>query len=230
MQVILNNKSCGGAALKKWARVSKSLKLNKATHELIEVLLQVCRLIEKANESDDPFQSYKLKKNEMVRLLKRGSEITQNLQFRNYLISLSECIVNEDYTKCFSDWLNVKDRTIDLIIIPSEKQKRIIFYLLKFDPSKLKKFEKYLALIDKMMANSTMKKASSSLKISLDNPFLFYTVLRSSEMNRFIFIHPDPVKNEKNKGGFKLIFCNNIIELYFKKIFKPISELILADH
>jgi diacylglycerol kinase family enzyme len=33
MQVILNNKSCGGAALKKWARVSESLKLNNGSTE-----------------------------------------------------------------------------------------------------------------------------------------------------------------------------------------------------
>jgi len=206
-----------------------SLKINRTTTEILDVFIKVCGLIENANESDDPFLIFKEKKKELIQLLKNASGITQDLLYRKYLNSLSENILNDKYAQSYSDWLNIRERSIDIIIKPPEKQKKISFFLLKVDQIKSKKYEKYVLLIDKMMANSTMKNTSSLLRFSIENPFLFFDVLCSSTVNRFVFIHPDQLIEDQKNGSFKIIFCINIIKFYFEKILKPISELILDE-
>lgn len=85
MQVILNNKSCGGAALKKWARVSKLLKLNNGSTETFLV---------GSNGSSNEFILDSLNKGR-INFVIAGGDGTLN-HFLNDIINLAETeILNE---------------------------------------------------------------------------------------------------------------------------------------
>jgi diacylglycerol kinase family enzyme len=79
MQVILNNKSCGGAAHEKWARVSKSLKLNNGSTEIFQV---------GSNGSSKEFIADSLNKGR-INFVIAGGDGTIN-HFLNDIINLAE--------------------------------------------------------------------------------------------------------------------------------------------
>lgn len=206
-----------------------SSKTKGVSRVLHDDLIKICNLIETVNESKDPFEIFKEKVKEISLLLKKAAGLIQDVQYKKYFNSLSEDILNDNYLQSNSDWLNINNRVIDLLIKKPQKQKKVSFSLLTLDPEASNRFKKYFVLIDKMIANSTMKIATSPLQISIENPYLFYDVLRSSMTNSAVFVHPDIRPEGREDEGFKVIFCINIIEYYFEKILKPISELVLVD-
>lgn len=184
---------------------------------------------------------YKEKLAEVAALLREAADNTGNPSLRKYLLLRARAFRTNDYYESDMAWMDLKDNLIEIVIGPYEVYEDELFnykasfesFLTLKDPAeteKLKKFAEYLNEIeDNLPVDAEYKnfKRGTESPISVVNE-IFSAGDTKAGVQTLAFNLPNDERVRAVKGS-KKVMIKNLHDAKFKKLLKPIAEVIMVD-
>lgn len=203
--------------------------LDDISKEQLRYFLQVPPLIEKINAGKEAGSNVKVLRRRAARLLKKAAEIARDTPQKEYLDALSADIKTHDFSSSQAKWLNQTGHKIDIIIHPRSKKKsrELKIFILLEHTEHTKKIEKYITAADKMLEKTPIREGLVPIDAALIAPIIVADVVYSFRPDQFMLAFPAVFEKDRNTN-FKIVFFRNVLESYFNKFVKPLSEKALT--
>jgi hypothetical protein len=172
--------------------------------------------------------------------LKKAASLTTDNTLKKYLVSRADAFITDDYLESDFAWLKLEG-AIEFVIGPYEVyEDKLNGYKAAFESfvtivdkeytAKLQEFVKYSQELEKNLPYKKVfpGKGPKNLPIKVVNE-LFTAGDTKAGIQTLAFNLPnDPrVRQNKKKGGYKLVLLKNVAEAKYKAILVPIAKLII---
>jgi hypothetical protein len=200
---------------------------DEPSKRLMGLLFRICELVDKINSAGLSVDEASQARSDISELLNKAVSYESDDKVKHYFSSLSQDMAENDFHLSNASWRALENRTGNLIIQYHEDQKKIDCFILKKHHAWTEKASKYLALVEKMKSNSTMKFNRSSIPVTIVYPFVIADLVGASGINRLSFLHPPDVAGQKT-GPSRIIILRNLARLFFDRILKPVASRSLG--
>jgi hypothetical protein len=172
-------------------------------------------------------------------LLKEAAEYTDNPSLRKYLFSRADAFLSNDYYQSDMDWMDLKDHNIEVVIGPYEVYEDGLFnYKASFesfvtikDPVETKKLEIFAKYLNDIEKNLPLDDKHKNYQRGSESPIVVVNEVftagdTKAGVQTLAFNLPNDERVRKAKGS-KKVMLKNVHEAKFKKLLKPIAEIVL---
>lgn len=195
--------------------------------ELLEVLLRICTLVGKVNGPGLPADAAEQIKENISELLKKAVSFQSHEKVKDYFFALARDVLTDDFSESHSLWTELEGRTGNLILRQGQDRKKMECFVLGIHRHWTDRAARYLTLIEKMKANSTMKSNRTDLPVTVSYPIVVADVATTSGNHRLSLIHPPDLAEGESKPS-RIIFFRNLARRYFDIILSPLAVRILG--
>ncbi|MCD6310737.1 MAG: hypothetical protein J7M18_08465 [Candidatus Eremiobacteraeota bacterium] len=209
-----------------------------------EELLSEYTLVRRKEENMVPLpyiDAYWNELNAASKAIREASLFTQDVKFKSYLDKLAVALLNNDYNSSNTEWLKLKNNTIDIIFGPVEtyldgimnKKAAYEAIILIRDSYAAKEFQKYGDIIPELEKNLPEPDSWKRADIKSDIPIeVFDVAYMSGEANgpfktMGVALPNDP-ELVKNVGSRKLML-RNIITAKYNAVLVPITKKLISE-
>lgn len=172
-------------------------------------------------------------------LLKEAAEYADNPSLRKYLFSRAEAFLSNDYYQSDMDWMDLKDHNIEVVIGPYEVYEDGLFnYKASFesfvtikDPVETEKLEIFAKYLNDIEKNLPLDEKHKNYQRGSESPIVVVNEVftagdTKAGVQTLAFNLPNDERVRKAKGS-KKVMLKNVHEAKFKKLLKPIAEIVL---
>lgn len=186
-------------------------------------------------------QAYADNYKKIVSLLKEAASLSEDEQFKGYLLALADGLLNDDFKKTYQEWLKLRANKIDFIAGPldpyedkflSTKLAHVGMVLLRDEQwsKRLERFSTALPELQKELpVDEKYKKDIPETNSDLGVYDVLYAAGRYNTGGKKIALnlpHSGCAECEVNSRKLQL---RNVMQAKFEKILKPIGEVIMDD-
>lgn len=173
--------------------------------------------------------------------LKEAAEITTNISLKKFLNQRAADLLSNDYYLSDSDWIDLKDNLIEIVIGPFEVYEDTLnglkaayeafVYINDFE--EMEKIKGYLKFLDEMQKtlpvaqkykDQDVAKLVSPLNVAIE---VFTAGDTKAGVQTLAFVLPNDERIREEKGT-KKVFLKNVMEAKFNQILVPISKKVLS--
>ncbi|MFO7938304.1 MAG: Zn-dependent hydrolase [Bacteroidales bacterium] len=168
-----------------------------------------------------------------------AAALAEDIQFEQYIRDRGDALLTDEYEESNTIWMQMKDNDLDFLVGPIEDTDDRLFFikrsyqamLLKKDKEESRKLEKYRLLLPYLQQNLPIDPEYIRETPGELSDIAVYDVLycagKWNAGSKFIALtHPRDPQVQFELGSRRLQF-QNVIKAKFKKILKPISELLI---
>jgi hypothetical protein len=174
--------------------------------------------------------------------LKQAAEITTNASFKKFLNQRAADLLSNDYYQSDSNWIDLKDNLIEIVIGPFEVYEDTLnglkaayeafVYINDFE--EMDKIEGYLEFLDEMQKTLPVAQKYKDQDVAgLLSPLnvaneVFTAGDTKAGVQTLAFVLPNDERIREEKGT-KKVFLKNVMEAKFNQILVPISQTVLSE-
>jgi len=187
-------------------------------------------------------QEYKAEIEKAAELLKKAAELSDDKDFKNYLILRAEALLTDEYLKSDLAWMDMKNNTLDFVVGPIENYEDALYgykaahsaQILVKDKiwsEKLNRFAKLLPELQKALPCEDKYKqepTNSNADLNAYDVIYYAGDCNSGGKNIAINLPNDPRVHAK-KGSRKLQL-KNAMQAKFDKMVVPIANILIAEN
>jgi Peptidase family M49 len=233
------------ADIKKIGKTTDKVKIEKkkTLKRDLELLTSYYTVIERKDGKLVGIPYHQYYKTELVaaaKLLNEAAALSKEATLKKYLTSRAKALLNDDYRESDFAWLKISG-DIEVVIGPYEvyedkmngfkaAYESFITLVDQKYSKKLKEIAKYAGELDKNLpyGDKFREVAAKNLPIKVVN--ILYTAgdTKAGVQTLAFNLPNDPlVRNDKKKGGYKLVLLKNVAEAKFKAILTPIAKKLI---
>ena len=176
------------------------------------------------------------------RYLKEAAEITTNASLKKFLNQRAADLLSNDYYQSDSDWIDLEDNLIEIVIGPFEVYEDALnglkaayeafVYINDFE--EMEKIEGYLKFLDEMQRTLPVAQKYKDQDVAgLLSPLnvaneVFTAGDTKAGVQTLAFVLPNDERIREEKGT-KKVFLKNVMEAKFNQILVPISKTVLSE-
>ena len=176
------------------------------------------------------------------RYLKEAAEITTNASLKKFLNQRAADLLSNDYYQSDSDWIDLEDNLIEIVIGPFEVYEDALnglkaayeafVYINDFE--EMEKIEGYLKFLDEMQRTLPVAQKYKDQDVAgLLSPLnvaneVFTAGDTKAGVQTLAFVLPNDERIREEKGT-KKVFLKNVMEAKFNQILVPISRIVLSE-
>ncbi|MFC2168489.1 peptidase [Acidobacteriota bacterium] len=177
-----------------------------------------------------------------VQYLKEAAGITTNASLKKFLNQRAADLLSNDYYQSDSDWIDLKDNLVEIVIGPFEVYEDALnglkaayeafVYINDFE--EMEKIKGYLKFLDEMQKTLPVAQKykdqdiaglASPLNVAIE---VFTAGDTKSGVQTLAFVLPNDERIREEKGT-KKVFLKNVMEAKFNQILVPISKKVLSE-
>ncbi len=184
---------------------------------------------------------YETQLTEISKLMTEAAEYAENKTLKNYLLTRAIAFETNDYYESDMAWMDLKDHTIEVIIGPYEVYEDGLFnykasfetFLTLVDPESTEKLKTFANYLTEMEEHLPIPQEHKNFERGSDSPIIVAQEVFSAGdtkagVQTLAFNLPNDERVRKAKGSKKVMLIN-VHEAKFKKLLKPISEMVLDE-
>ncbi len=174
--------------------------------------------------------------------LKEAAEITTNISLKKFLNQRAADLLSNDYYQSDSDWIDLKDNLVEIVIGPFEVYEDTLnglkaayeafVYINDFE--EMEKIKGYLEFLDEMQKTLPVAQKYKDQDVAnLVSPLnvaneVFTAGVTKAGVQSLAFVLPNDERIREEKGT-KKVFLKNVMEAKFNQILVPISKTVLSE-
>ena len=174
--------------------------------------------------------------------LKEAAEITTNTSLKKFLNQRAADLLSNDYYQSDSDWIDLKDNLVEIVIGPFEVYEDALnglkaayeafVYINDFE--EMEKIKGYLKFLDEMQKTLPVAQKYKDQDVAgLLSPLnvaneIFTAGDTKAGVQTLAFVLPNDERIREEKGT-KKVFLKNVMEAKFNQILVPISKTVLSE-
>ena len=174
-------------------------------------------------------------------LLREAAEYADNASLKRYLITRAKAFETNDYYESDMAWMDLKNHTIEVVIGPYEVYEDELFnykasfecFLTLVDPESSAKLKQFASYLNEIENNLPIPEEHKNYERGSESPIVVVQEVFSAGdtkagVQTLAFNLPNDERVRKAKGS-KKVMIKNMHEAKFKKLLKPISEIVLVE-
>ncbi len=184
-------------------------------------------------------KAYKNEVENISEILEKAAALSENKNLKKYLQLRAKAISTDKYLESDIAWVDMHNNNVDIIIGPVETYEDLLLgakasyeaYVLIKDNNWSKKLDKFANVIPELQKMLPVdKKFKHEIPVVNSDIGVYDVVYAAGDCNtgskKISIVYPFIGQENYNKGSRKLQF-KNVMNAKFKKILKPISNLII---
>ncbi|MCS6903922.1 MAG: Zn-dependent hydrolase [Bacteroidia bacterium] len=185
-------------------------------------------------------KAYEQEHKRAANLLRQAAQLSQDIEFKNYLNQRAEALLTNNYQPSDLAWMDMKNNTLDIVIGPIENYEDKLFgyktaheaYVLIKDKAWSKKLEHYIQFLPELQkalpVPEKYKKEQPGTDAQLNAYDAVYYAGDCNAGSKTIAINlPNDEEVQLQKGSRRLQL-KNAMRAKFEKILLPISQILIA--
>ncbi len=174
-----------------------------------------------------------------ARFLREAADNAENPSLKKYLELRAKAFETNDYYESDMAWMDLKDNLIEVVIGPYEVYEDELFnykaafesFLTLKDPAETEKLKKFGEYLNEIENNLPIEDAYKNLKRGTESPIsvvneIFSAGDTKAGVQTLAFNLPNDERVRAAKGS-KKVMIKNLHDAKFKKLLKPIAEIIM---
>ncbi|MDE5421794.1 Zn-dependent hydrolase [Ancylomarina sp. DW003] len=185
-------------------------------------------------------EAYKVQINKAVDHMRRGAELCDCKDFKEYLLQRADDLLTDNFEKSDALWLNMKDNKMDFIAGPIENlEDHLIWtkysygaFILLRNMEWTKNVKEFSLLLPYLQKNLPVDDKYKAETPEANSDIVVYDVLYNSGYcnagNKLIGLNL-PIGTESVVSNSRKVHFKNVMEAKFEKILQPITNLIIDE-